>query len=181
MNKYSWIFIATTWSLIAIMYVTFLLISINGNYQTLGYVLGSIDRHIFTKIIQNRIHFFSLIRAFNLCSCIFICSIVIMTNCYFPKTQKSILTSTSFFITIIYSVVYFIFYEPNVSLALYTKMYISGNIKNLIYVFDLLLHIIIYLILMYPPFVLFKNRKMMIWSHHQNLLLLIIKTLNIKT
>ncbi len=159
MNKHSWLFVFTTWSLMFIMYVTFLRISINGNYSIREYIFGEFDKYIFTKLVSNRVNVFSLTRAFNVLSAVFFTSITLMINSYTSKSKKLVFFTPFTLFVILFSITYIIFYDPNFTLNLYIKICDNYNFKYIVYLLDLILHVIVYVILIYPIIKFIKNRK----------------------
>ncbi len=167
MNKYSWMFVITTWSTIGIMYVTFLLISINGNYITTGYVFDRLDREMFITIVQNKLYLFTLHKLYNLFSAIFLCTITVLTNSYIYKNEKIFRLSPNQLIVFAFSIISVIFYDPETTLSLYAKTQLNPGLKNLVYSFDMFLYIATYLILLYPIILLIFNRKYLISTYRK--------------
>ena len=151
-NKFSLYFLGIISSLIIGLYSTLLLISISGNYSSIGYAFGSLDRKIFHSLIQNRITLFGAIRFFNFSVMVYPTTLVLFTMSYF-KTKRNLILKI---LLIIFSIFGMFFYEPKIVSRIYFLSVAdeSQNFYNLISYVDLFLHSI-RLFLTAVPFIFF--------------------------
>lgn len=148
-NKYSWYFVLITWSLIGAMYASFLLISASGNYSSIGYMFGDLDRRIFLTLIKNKKHFFQIVRLFNVTSAIYLTILSYFTISYFRNKKnleykRMVFSRTAI---LIFPIVYCVFYDPSTVYRLYC-MVLSNDYKylySLVCTLDLLLYITTFL------------------------------------
>ncbi len=165
LNKYGLIFIATTLSLIVIMYVAFSLIAMAGFYPSSYHWFRNLDKHIFLNIVNRKVYTFTLTKVYNLASALFFCSITMLININTHKKRTFKILTPSFLTVLIFSAIYNIFYHPEVTLSLHAIIYKRPNTKLLIYFFDMFMHIGTYLILAYPLYIFVKNLSYLISTY----------------
>ena len=154
-NKFSLYFLGIISSLILGLYSALLLISISGNYSSIGYAFGSLDRRIFHSLIQNRITLFGTIRFFNLSVMIYPVTLVLFTMSYFKSRKNAVIK----ILLIFFGVFGVLFYDPKIVSRIYFLSVSNGGEKfySVISYIDLCLHGV-RLFLTALPFVFFYIR-----------------------
>ena len=71
-NKYCWYFTGIILSLVVALYSVFILISITGNYSSIGYVFNDLDRQIFLSVVKSKTNIFYIMRMFNISTAIYL-------------------------------------------------------------------------------------------------------------
>lgn len=162
MDKYSLYFVAISATLILGLYSSILLISISGNYTSIGYAFGWLDRKLFLSIIQNRMHYFFVIRIFNAAIAFYPLLLISFTVSYFKTNKNHYIIPF-----LLLSILQLIFYDPYVIYKMYCICMASENntLFNLICIADLLFHILIITSLIVPFVYLLRTRKSIVTSY----------------
>jgi len=168
-SKYSWLFTATIWSLIGLMYISFLLTSLKGNYSSVGYILGTYDIKMFMRLISNKIHYFTLIRMYNILSCVYFFASTVLACCYITPPKKVLNKNWIYLLSvIIFCSIYMYFYEPDTTLNFYTMcLEINNEFYTTICIIDILLHICVYTVLIVPIILIIKKFKRLITIYNK--------------
>lgn len=158
-NKYCWYFLGIIWSLVAAMYSVFLLISMTGNYLSIGYVFADWDKQIFLSIIKNRNNLFHTIRLFNISTVTYLVILRFFSVSYFKLRNKLNTVLNIFFV--IFPVSYLIFYDSDVIYRMYCFVETSGSqsVFSFICGIDLFMHITMYMVLFLPIVYLILQKK----------------------
>lgn len=164
MHRFSWYYFGSILSLTVVMYVTFCLISITGNYTTIGYIFNDFDKTLFLQLISNKLSYFLLIRIFNISNAAYIIFIVMFICSYFGKSiisTSSNIKMISF--SIITGVIHILFYDPAVSYKLF--LYISDNhlfAFKMVRIANFICHTMLYVLMVSHIIYLFHHRKLLI-------------------
>jgi len=181
MHRFSWYYFASIVSLVFAMYATFCLISTSGNYTTLGYIFGDLDKTLFLRLISNKMNYFLLIRIFNLSTSAYLVFTTTFICSYFgQKIFLSGINIKMISFSAIAAATHIIFYDP---LVLYTMYcYISeGHFSTfgIVKAVNTMCHIILYALLITHIAYIFGKRKQLISRlKHRQALGLIIFTLS---
>ena len=162
-NTYSLYFVGIIWSLVIAMYSSFLLISITGNYTSIGYAFNDLDRDIFLSLIKNKIGHFDALRLFNISTASYSILISFFSVSYF-KVRFSLLkkfTKILHIIFILFPIAYLIFYDPQTIYRLhcFVEQTNSPLYFNIICYIDLIMHIVTYLLLFAPALYLILQER----------------------
>ena len=177
MHRFSWYYFGSIVSLIMVMYITFCLISITGNYTTLGYIFSDFDKALFLQLISNKLSYFLMIRIFNISSASYLIFIVMFICSYFGKSIVSTpLNVKMISFSAITAIIHILFYDPSVLYKLF--IYITDNHTfafEIVRAVNLFCHIMLYGLLVSHILYLFHHRRLLIsrLKHRQSIGLII--------
>ncbi len=165
-NKYSWCFFAVLFSLIVSIYTTFLLLSTSGYYVSLGGIFNDLDRTVYLLVTQKKPNLFRIIRIFNFSVSLYFFALFCLINLYFKfdffnfTTKEKVNRLLNYGVVAIFSVGYYVFYDPIISTNIFFATY---NSNTMLYFYaacfmDAVFHIASYLLVLSPLFLLFKFR-----------------------
>lgn len=163
-NKYCWYFIGIIWSLVAALYSVFILISITGNYSSIGYVFNDLDRQIFLSMVKNKSSLFFIMRMFNLSTALYLLTLCFFSVSYFKIRKRFFggLNATLNILLVLFPVFYVCFYDPETTYMMYRYVTASTSqaAYNIVCGIDLAMHTATYFFLFMPlVYLVVQQRK----------------------
>lgn len=170
-NKYCWYFIGIIWSLVAALYSVFILISITGNYSSIGYVFNDLDRQIFLSVVKNRSNFFFVMRIFNLSTALYLITMCFFSLSYFKIRSRFFggLNAALNILFVAFPISYLYFYDPETTYMMYSYVEITGSqtAYSIVCGIDLIMHIATYFFLFLPLLYLVVQERKKLLSFYK--------------
>lgn len=163
-NKYCWYFTGIILSLVVALYSVFILISITGNYSSIGYVFNDLDRQIFLSVVKSKTNIFYIMRMFNISTAIYLVTLSFFSVSYFKIRHRIFggLNATLNILFVVFPLCYLFFYDPETTYAMYRYIDITGSktFFDIVCAIDLIMHIATYFFLFLPLiYLLVQERK----------------------
>lgn len=170
-NKYCWYFIGIIWSLVAALYSVFLLISITGNYSSIGYVFNDLDRQIFLSMVKNKSSLFFIMRMFNLSTALYLVTLCFFSVSYFKIRKRFFggVNATMNILFIVFPLCYLYFYDPETTYMMYRYIVGTGSqtAYNVVCGIDLMIHISTQFFLFMPLIYLMVQQRKKLLSFYK--------------
>lgn len=120
-NRYTYFMILSLFSIIGILYATFLLIYKTGYYFRLNGLLGDIDGQFFLNISKVKLSTYSIIRIYNISVAMFLLSSVCYILLYINDIKMIVMNKYKAKICSIFlfPIWYSLFYDPKITYYIY--------------------------------------------------------------
>lgn len=151
-NRYTYFMILSLFSIIGILYATFLLIYKTGYYFRLNGLLGDIDGQFFLNISKVKLSTYSIIRIYNISVAMFLLSSVCYILLYINDIKMIVMNKYKAKICSIFlfPIWYSLFYDPKITYYIYIKIFEHKFLKNIINFIDLLNYLVIICYILLP-------------------------------